>query len=530
MQDFAQIPLGESGQPELRFVARAAAAASDFFGAGDALACLVGPDDLPQLAAGAARTGLLGRIADLVDGDLADLAPPDPERHDASPERSRRTYVYPWNGHRRRLAAVALGEGAGAAHLRVEGDRLARALNKTGQRLGIVLGGRWASDPASLAALAEGLTYGNFSWRKFKTREPRRGLEEVAVLTDGEPSAATHEALARGAALARAAVLARGLTLEPPERLDPPRLAARALEIAAPLETVRCESWSEERIRAERLAGLLAVGRGSAKPVAQIEYVYTPPGGASRTVVLVGKGVTYDCGGLQDKGVNMNHMHRDMAGAAAVVAMMVALDRLRPPVRVVGLAGAAENMDGPNAYKTDEVIVHRDGKTTSVGHTDAEGRLVLYDQLVYARETHDPELIIDMATLTGAVKLALGTDTYGVMSNEKGRAARERLLVAARRAGEKAWPLPLDHDLPNSEHVIADYEKSYSKSMAGAYTDLDNNGKRDYGAGTCRGGAFLEEAIAGRAAWLHLDIAYTGMDGPTGSPVPTLCHLLLDES
>jgi leucyl aminopeptidase len=529
MQDFAQIPLGESGQAELRIAARAAALADDFFGAGDALACVVGPDDLPQLSAGD-RDGLLGRIAALVDGDLADLAPPDPEQRDVSPERSRRTYVYPWGGRRRRLAAVALGPNTGPAHLRVEGDRLARALRKTGTRLGIALGGSWARDPASLAALAEGLTYGNFGWQKFKSREPRRALEEIVVLADGEPTADMREALARGAALARAATLARGLTLEPPERLDPATLAARALQIAAPLETVRCESWSEERIRQERLAGLLAVGRGSAKPVTQIEYVYTPPGGASRTVVLVGKGVTYDCGGLQDKGLNMNHMHRDMAGAAAVVAMMLALDRLRPSVRVVGLVGAAENMDGPDAYKTDEVIVHRDGKTTSVGHTDAEGRLVLYDQLVYARETHDPELVIDMATLTGAVKQALGVDTYGVMSNEKGRAARERLLAAARRAGEKAWPLPLDHDLPNAEHVIADYEKSFSKSMAGAYTDLDNDGKRDYGAGTCRGGAFLEEAIANRVAWLHLDVAYTAMDGPTGSPVPTLCHLLLDES
>ena len=254
--------------------------------------------------------------------------------------------------------------------------------------------------------------------------------------------------------------------------------------------------------------------------------MYEPPVKAERTVVFVGKGVTFDCGGLQSKGSFMNQMNRDMAGAAAVVALMGLVAKLEPEVKVVGLAGAAENMDGPRAYKTDEVIVHRDGRTTMVGHTDAEGRLILYDQLVYAREAHAPDLVVDAATLTGAVKMALGPDTIGVMSNKKGVGDRERLLGAARAAGEKAWVLPLSHDLPNSEFLVADYEKNFVEVMHGKIADLDNDGDQKFGAGTAKGGGFLSKAIDEKVPWIHLDIAYTAIDGPVGSPIPTMAYLL----
>jgi leucyl aminopeptidase len=524
MKDFDDLPLGVNGQPALHTQAVAAGSADDFFGAGDALVLVVGPEDL----SGGDGRGLPARVAALVDGDLDDLGPPDPQAEDPDPERSRRTYVYPWAGARRRLVAVALAADQGAGALRVQGDKVARELKKTCRRVGVVLGAGWAADPRGISAFIEGACYGNFEWKKYKSRQSSRGLEQLSLLVDGTPPAAIEAAVARGTAIGQSAVLARGLTLEPPERLYPQSLAQRALEIALELDSVRCEVWSEERIRSERLNGMLAVGRGSSQPVAQIEYVYEPPGGAERTVVLVGKGVTYDSGGLQAKGPHMNHMNRDMAGASAVVAMMQALDALKPPVKVIGLAGAAENMSGPNAYKTDEIIVHRDGKTTSVGHTDAEGRLVLYDQLVYAREAYDPDLVIDMATLTGAVRMALGTDTFAVISNKQGVEAREQLLGAARAAGEKAWPLPLSHDLPNSVHVVKNYEKNFGEVMKGKESDLDNDGDREFGAGTCKGGAFLAEAIDEQVPWLHLDVAFTAMDGPMGSPVPTLCHLLDD--
>jgi leucyl aminopeptidase len=200
--------------------------------------------------------------------------------------------------------------------------------------------------------------------------------------------------------------------------------------------------------------------------------------------------------------------------------------KLAPAVKVVGLAGAAENMDGPRAYKTDEIIVHRDRRTTLVGHTDAEGRLILYDQLVYAREKHAPDLVVDAATLTGAVKIALGPDTIGVMSNKRGVADRERLLAAARAAGEKAWVLPLSHDLPNTEFLVADYEKNFVEVMHGKIADLDNDGDQKFGAGTAKGGGFLSKAIDEKVPWIHLDVAYTAIEGPVGSPVPTLAYLL----
>ncbi len=511
MKDFSRWPLGDGGQPETR-VARTDGA-DDLWWAGDALVCI-----LPE---GKARGAVAARVAALVDHDLDDLKPPHPDS--TNPEDSRRIYVYPWAGRRRRLVVVAQPAAAPPAALRVAVHRAIADVLPYAQSAGVVLDAPWAEDSAAWSAVVEGALYGAFKWNKYKTSEPPGGLEQLTLAAP----ASVDRAIQAAEAVAKAACLARGLTLEPADRLYPESLAARAVELAAPLETVRCEAWSAERIAAERLQGLLTVGRGSSRPVSQIEWVYEPPGGAKETVALVGKGVTYDSGGLQDKGIVMNHMNRDMAGAAAVVGMMQAVDALRPAMRVVGLAGACENMSAGDAYKTDDILVHRDGKTSTIGHTDAEGRLVLYDQLVYAREAHAPALLIDMATLTGAVRLALGTDTFAVMSNEGGVSARRDLLDAARRAGEKAWPLPLSHDLPNSQYVVSDYEKNFCEVMEGKFADLDNDGDSAYGAGSSRGAAYLASAVGEHVPWLHLDVAYTAADGPMGSPLPTLCQLLM---
>jgi len=527
MSDFNGLALGENGQPTVRVHAVAPGTAADFFGDLDAIALFLGRDDLgardPQ--------GELARaIGGLVAGDLDRF---HPAREDEIPgeddESGDRDYVYPWAGRRRRFKVVALGaDAASAVALRVKGDQLARAWRKQVRRLGLVFPGRVIGDPAAVQAAVEGVLYGNFQWIKYKSRERIRGIEEVRVLVAGGGTTAERlaPAIARGQWIAEAACTAKGLTFEPPDRVTPVTLIEHAEKLAAGLGRVRFSRWSPERIVRERMNGLLAVGRGSTYPVTQLEWIYEPPAPARRTVVLVGKGITYDCGGLQDKGPVMNTMNRDMAGAAAVIALMGLVDRLQPPVKVVGLAGAAENMDGPRAYKTDEIIVHRDGRTTMVGHTDAEGRLILYDQLVYARETHAPHLVIDAATLTGAVKQALGPDTIGVMSNKKGVEDRGRLIAAAHRAGEKAWALPLSHDLPNAEHLVADYDKNYCEVMEGKIADLDNDGDPKFGAGTSKGGGFLSKAIDEKVPWVHLDIAYTAIDGPIGSPVPTLAYLL----
>jgi leucyl aminopeptidase len=527
MSDFNGLALGENGQPRVRVQAVPPGTAADFFGDLDAIGVFLGRDDL---GARDPQGELVRAIGGLVAGDLERF---HPAREDEIPgeddESGDRDYVYPWANRRRRLKVIALGaDTSGPAAMRVKADQLARAWRKQVRRLGLVLPGRILADPASVQATVEGVLYGNFQWMKYKSRERIRGIEEVQLMVAGGAAAAERlaPAIVRGQLIAEAACTAKGLTYEPPDRVNPVSLVEHAEKLAAGLGRVRFSRWSPERIVLERLNGLLAVGRGSAQPVTQLEWVYEPPVPARRTIVLVGKGVTYDCGGLQDKGSVMNLMNRDMAGAAAVIALMSLVDRVQPPVKVVGLAGAAENMDGPRAYKTDEIIVHRDGRTTMVGHTDAEGRLILYDQLVYARETHAPHLIIDAATLTGAVKLALGPDTIGVMSNKKGVEDRTRLIDAAHRAGEKAWPLPLSHDLPNTEYLVADYDKNYCEVMEGKIADLDNDGDAKFGAGTSKGGGFLSKAIDEKVSWVHLDIAYTAIDGPIGSPVPTLAYLL----
>jgi leucyl aminopeptidase len=528
MNDFNSLALGENGQPKVKVRAAGPGSVDDFFGDLDALALFLGTQDL---TARDAQGELVRTVGKLLAGDLEQLKPvPSDEgaRAESDDETGDRDYLYPWAGRRRRIRAVVLGEKTNATALRVKGDQLARGWRKQVRSLGLVLPARILDDLDSVSALVEGVLYGNFTWMKYKSRERIRGLEEVRLLVAPSPAAKLESALARAQAVAEAACLAKALTFEPPEKLNPVTLAEEAERRAAALSSVRFERWSKERIEKERLTGLLAVGRGAAVPVTQMEWIYEPKEPAKRTIVYVGKGVTYDCGGLQDKGSVMNNMNRDMAGAAATVALMELVDRLKPPVKVVGLAGAAENMDGPHAYKTDEIIVHRDGRTTLVGHTDAEGRLVLYDQLVYARETHAPDLIIDAATLTGAVKHALGPDTIAVMSNKKGVDERQRIIDAARRAGEKAWPLPLSHDLPNSDFLVADYEKNFCEVMEGKVSDLENDGDTKFGAGTSKGGGFLSKAIDEKVPWVHLDVAYTAIEGPIGSPIPTLAYLLSD--
>jgi leucyl aminopeptidase len=523
MPQFDQLALGENGQPKLRIGAVRPGTTGDFFGDLDAIALFLGPDDL------AARDGQgdLGRVVGgLLSGDLERFHPADPNGGEPDDEAGDREYIYPWAGRRRRVKVMALPAAAGPQALRVRADQLARSIRKQVGSLGIVLPGRLLGDPAAVSAVAEGLHYGNFAWTKYKSRERCRGIEDIRLLAAPAPGPGLEAAIERGRLIAEAACLAKGLTFEPPDRVNPQTLAEEAVRRATGLARVKLERWPSEKILAERLHGLLAVGRGSAVPVSQIEWVYEPERPAERTLVFVGKGITYDCGGLQDKGAVMNQMNRDMAGAAAVIALMGLVDRMRPDCRVVGLAGAAENMDGPRAYKTDEIITHRDGRTTMVGHTDAEGRVILYDQLVYAREKYRPDLLVDAATLTGAVKLALGPDTIGVMSNQRGVESRHKIIAAARQAGEKAWPLPLSHDLPNDSFLVADYEKNYCEVMEGKIADLDNDGDQKFGAGTSKGGGFLSKAVDEQVPWVHLDIAFTAIEGPVGSPVPTMAYLL----
>ncbi len=281
----------------------------------------------------------------------------------------------------------------------------------------------------------------------------------------------------------------------------------------------------EEDIRAARLGGLLAVNKGSAHPPRLVKLTYEPAAdlnpsteGPTETVALVGKGITFDSGGLSIKGSEpMIGMKMDMGGAAAVIAAMCALPALEVPVRVVSFTPMTDNMTGPDAQRPGDVYTARNGTTVEVLNTDAEGRLVLGEALVLASE-EEPAAIIDLATLTGACVVALGEKIAGLMSNDED--LRTRIASASQQAGERMWPLPLPDD--------------YAKGLESDVADIKNIGTR-YG-GTLTAGLFLQRFVAPGIPWAHLDIAGPAMGqnedganpkGGTGFGVRTLCQFLV---
>ncbi|MCA1692464.1 MAG: leucyl aminopeptidase [Actinobacteria bacterium] len=302
----------------------------------------------------------------------------------------------------------------------------------------------------------------------------------------GNGAAGRGRRLERGGRLAAAVVLARDLVNEPAGSLTPQRLAEVAAEIAEQ-EGLTLSVLDEPAIAGERLGGLLGVARGSTEPPRLLELVYDPPD-ARATVAIVGKGITFDSGGLSIKTAEgMETMKTDMSGAAAVLAAMSTLPSLEPGVKVIAIIPATENMPGGSATKPGDVLRIRNGKTVEVLNTDAEGRLVLADGLSLAVEA-GVDAILDLATLTGACKIALGPRIAGLMGNDEGWI--DQIRQAAARAGEAVWPLPLPEE--------------YRKLLDSEVADLKNIGGRWGGALTA--GLFLREFVAD-VPWAHLDIA-----------------------
>lgn len=338
--------------------------------------------------------------------------------------------------------------------------------------------------PANLGeasqAVTEGTLLGAYRFDRFKSGDGDPRLERVTVLGGDEGG------VRRGEAYAAATALARDLANTPAGDMAPAALAAAAERLAS--ERLAVEVWDEERIRSERLGGLLAVNAGSALPPRLIRLSYTPPGDVRGTVVLVGKGITFDSGGLSLKTAeSMTTMKTDKSGAAAVLGAMSALAFLAPPVRVLAIVPATENMPSGTAVKPGDVFTARNAKTVEVLNTDAEGRLVLADALALAAE-EAPDAIVDVATLTGACLVALGDKWAGLLSNDD--AVAGAVEAAARRAGEPVWRLPLPPE--------------YRKHLDSEVADLKNIGVRNGGALTA--GLFLQEFV-GDVPWAHLDIA-----------------------
>ncbi|MHB9026310.1 MAG: leucyl aminopeptidase [Armatimonadota bacterium] len=369
-------------------------------------------------------------------------------------------------------------------------------------------------------ALAEGTLLGVYSFDKYKTAskdEPPVEIERILVVEhDAGKLAAVTQGVTRGRIVAEATNFTRDMASEPPDVMTPGHLAGIAETLATEFG-LGCEVWEEDRIIQERMNCLLMVGRGSDHPARFIRLEYQPEGAPTKRVCLIGKGLCYDSGGLSLKPSDaMKHMKTDMAGAAAVLGVMRAIAQLKPTVAVTAMIPACENMIDGRAYKVDDILRARNGKTIEVDNTDAEGRLVLADALSYAAE-QDFDETLDIATLTGGCIIAFAHLWTAVMGNDQ--ALIDRIITAGKVSGEKFWMLPFDQE-------VRDFLDS---DMA----DIRNSGGRE--GSTIQGGMFLQE-FAGKTPWAHLDIAGTSFldkarvyepKGSTGVPVRTLVAYLM---
>ena len=335
----------------------------------------------------------------------------------------------------------------------------------------------------------------------------------IAGPVRGAGATAAKRGLAHGAAIAAAAKIQRDLANLPGNVCTPTYLADQAKALAKAQPSVKVTVLDEAGIRKEKMGCLLAVTQGSAEPPRFIVIEYKGPKAPKAPIVLVGKGITFDTGGisLKDPGA-MDEMKFDMSGSAAVIAALTLVSTLKLPLNVVGLIAAAENMPGSKAVKPGDIVTSASGQTVEILNTDAEGRLVLCDALHYARR-FEPAAIVDLATLTGACVVALGAHHSGCLSNDD--ALARELVAAGLRADDRTWQLPITEE--------------YAEQLKSNFADMANIGGREGGAITAA--AFLGKFTQGMK-WAHLDIAgvaYQGgaNKGSTGRPTPMLADFLI---
>ncbi len=338
-----------------------------------------------------------------------------------------------------------------------------------------------------IQAIVEGVLLGSYEYLTYKSKKATKPAKLAHVVLLGGGGVAAKRAIARGEATAGAVAWARDMVNTPAREL-PPTEFAKSAQARLRGKQVTVEVLDVPAMRRERLGGVIGVGQGSKQPPRFVRMTYAPKG-ARGSIALVGKGVIFDSGGLSLKtGSGMETMKTDMAGAAAVIATMSVLAELGVTTKVVGYTPMVENMPSGEAIRPGDVLTFRNGKTAEVLNTDAEGRLILADALSMAAEKK-PDMIIDLATLTGACVVALGEKIAGVMANDE--TVSERVLAASKRAGESMWPLPLP--------------KEYRKLIDSEIADMKNIGSGGY-AGALTAGLFLQEFVAD-VPWAHLDIA-----------------------
>jgi leucyl aminopeptidase len=373
----------------------------------------------------------------------------------------------------------------------------------------------------SAQAIAEGATAANFETDKYKT-EKKNGKEiegiGLAGYTEAERGAA-ESGLAKGRTIGEAQNFTRELVNEPSNKLTPRILAERA-QVMAKESGLSVEVLDEKKIAELKMGALLSVAQGGPEPPRMIVVTYSPASHklGAPVIGLVGKAVTFDTGGISIKPAEgMEKMKYDMAGGATMLGVMRALAALKPNVKVICVVPATENMPGGTAQKPGDIQTAMSGKTIEVLNTDAEGRLILADGVHYAKQLGATHLI-DAATLTGAIVVALANVNVGVFGSEQ--AFTDKLLTSAKATGEKMWQMPLDEE--------------YREFIKGSFADIQNIGSGK-GGGAITGAMFIKE-FTGDLPWIHLDIAGTAWNddakpwlakGPTGVALRTLVHLVL---
>ena len=471
---------------------------------------------LPVLPAGEAGSLLLGPGADDLGRSLGlDLLDVLEAQQATGKTGEITTYPVPLgtdtNPTLRTVLLVGVGDQT-PRDLRRAGAALARAVR---DRTSVATSIPAVGDLEGLTTFVVGLTLGSFGFH-LRSEGPEHTPVGRVVLADSPLGSEAETALRRGIVIGGAGWRARALATVPSNIKNPQWLADQASRLADDAG-VTVTVWDEQRLASNGFGGLLGVGQASATPPRLIRLDYVPRGGRKAPlVVLVGKGITFDTGGLSIKPSQaMSNMKRDMTGGAVVMSVLAALRELDCPVRVTGLVAAAENAVSGNALRPGDVIRHYGGRTTEVTNTDAEGRLVLADALAYAVSELDPAVVVDIATLTGAMKVALGERTGGYFANHEVLAAV--LRESGADAGEDVWRFPL----------VDDYEQHIRSEIA----DADNGPKH---AGAISAALFLQHFVGGRP-WAHLDIASVGdspdehhewTTGPTGFGVRLLLRWL----
>jgi leucyl aminopeptidase len=423
----------------------------------------------------------------------------------------------------RRLLLIGVGErdNFGLAQVSQMAGTAARFLRgKNVKTIGLVTRADGVDAGKMVAAAAEGATIGLFEPDKYRTVDKEeRAIERLVIIADGADEEALKRGAERGRIIGDSVNFTRDLANEPGAYMTPSNMAERAREIAEEFG-LNVDVLDESRMEQEGMGALLSVSRGSEEDAKLIILKYTPrepaAQGEENLLAFVGKGITFDSGGISLKpGENMELMKYDMTGGATVIGAMRAIAQLKPSISVLGVVPASENLPSGKATKPGDVVKAMSGKTIEIINTDAEGRLVLSDAICYAKKL-GAKRILDMATLTGAVSIALGDVNTAILGTDQ--EFIDEVIAAGKVVGEKFWQLPLD--------------KEYTRQIKSDIADIKNVGGRK--AGTITAAAFLKEFADG-VSWAHLDIAGTAWGdeakpyrakGPTGVAVRTLVEIV----